>query len=439
MPKATKQRASKTATKAKQIIPAKFAEPEPKEAPTEAIQLHKVKGNAGLILRQHYSADEIALMKQTVAQNTTDLEFSWFLYVAKQRQLNPLTRQIHCVKRKQNYKDEETGQWLKKDVMTIQTGIDGYRTIAARAQVIPSDKPPLFEGEGADFRCTAWVKKWAHGAWHEVAATAYYTEFVQLVKDGNNWVPNSMWKKMPHNQLAKCAEALALRKAAPEDCGNIYVDEELEHLDHADVTPAAKTPSQEARAEKKTGAVNDASTIRQSSETNRGHGNEGMAAASRESEKSNASASTSSEKAEEKKPQSVQDPAPAVPGSGKREDSVLIEKTKLLSLTAAETGNKAKYLKLFFDDKQGNNPVTTALVINYHQSLMKLCSEALKKECSIYIHSQKPDAEDAKWFLDDIVSVNGVAYEKGVKVDAELNAAIQSFAAEKGIDLPAGA
>ena len=156
------RRASKTAvTKKSVVIPAKL-EPakEPQQPPSTAIQLSKATGPAALALRQQYSGEEIALMKQTVAAGTTDVEFSWFLYVAKQRNLNPLTKQIHCVKRKTNVKDEETGQWIKKEVMTIQTGIDGYRLIAARAGVIPAEDPPLWEGEGTtDFRCTIYVKK----------------------------------------------------------------------------------------------------------------------------------------------------------------------------------------------------------------------------------------------------------------------------------------
>jgi hypothetical protein len=54
---------------------------------------------------------------------------------------------------------------------------------------------------------------------------AHYAEYVQVKKDGK---ANSMWAKMSCNQLAKCAEALAIRKAFPEDLAGLYAPEEMQ-------------------------------------------------------------------------------------------------------------------------------------------------------------------------------------------------------------------
>jgi phage recombination protein Bet len=45
---------------------------------------------------------------------------------------------------------------------------------------------------------------------------------------GNSDVPNDMWTNRPEGQVEKCAEAGALRKAFPEECGNMPTAEEME-------------------------------------------------------------------------------------------------------------------------------------------------------------------------------------------------------------------
>lgn len=158
-----------------------------------------------------------------------------FLHVARRTGLDPFARQIHMVSR--NTKDQRTNQWVTK--WTIQTGIDGYRLIADRA-----DKR---DGTLREYADTEWCDD--QGVWHDVwtslkpptaarvivfrngrkfPGVAMYREYVQTKRDGE---PNSMWSRMPGNQLAKCAEALALRKAYPQDLSGIYTDDEMGQAD----------------------------------------------------------------------------------------------------------------------------------------------------------------------------------------------------------------
>lgn len=213
--------------------------------------------------------NQLELISSTVAPGLNREEFELFLHVCRVRHLDPLQRQVHAVKRR----TKEGDQWVEK--MTIQTGIDGYRAIANRTGVyMPSDKEAKIESnkaDNSDLRVTMYVKKYhpASSTWHEFSATAYYREFVQTYKDqGGKYIPNSMWTKMPINQLTKCAEALALRKGWPEELGSIYTDEEMQHADSVSFLPPEATPKQDK-------TKRDLGTMKPSNEPNRGHGNEG--------------------------------------------------------------------------------------------------------------------------------------------------------------------
>ena len=194
----------------------------------------------GLLPKMTFSRDQVNLIKATVARDTTDDEFALFLYVAKNTGLNPLLRQIHAVKRWDSK--------LEREAMAIQTGIDGYRLIAERTgKYAPGREPEFAHGEDGDLvSATAYVKKMtADGTWHEVPATAFYDEYVQTKKDGT---PNIMWGKMPHSQLAKCAEALAIRKAFPSETAGVQGEEEMGQAENIIEGQTAKAPISEPQA-----------------------------------------------------------------------------------------------------------------------------------------------------------------------------------------------
>jgi phage recombination protein Bet len=173
---------------------------------------------------------DVELLRRTVAKGTTDDEFALFLWVAKKHRLDPMTRQIHAIKRQvQKHHQDAKGIWHAGAVMTIQVGIDGYRALAARHKDYGGSDDAIytFDKPGDKQPASATIKLWKRGLEHPVVATAYWNEFAPADLTRPEMF---MWAKMPKHMLAKCAEALALRKGYP-DLSDIYTDEEMAQAD----------------------------------------------------------------------------------------------------------------------------------------------------------------------------------------------------------------
>lgn len=187
----------------------------------EDLSLSIVPENNGTV-KAPFSQAQITLIKNTVAKGASDDELKLFLVVANKSGLDPFSKQIHFVKRKQKVNG---GGYI--EVGAIQTAIDGYRAIAERSgQYAGSDDIVYQEDEKGKnpIAATATVYKIVSGVRVPYTATARWKEFVPST-------PNDfMWNKMPYHMLGKVAEALALRKAFPNDLSGIYVEEETQSM-----------------------------------------------------------------------------------------------------------------------------------------------------------------------------------------------------------------
>jgi phage recombination protein Bet len=163
-----------------------------------------------------------------------DADLLLFLYVCKRTGLDPLTKQIYAVFRWDNR--------LGKEKMTIQAGIDGMRLVAQRTGKYAGQEDvsylPVDEQTKYPVKATVTVYKNLEGQRVGFTATARWNEYVQL--NPTSKTPNSMWDRMPYNQLGKCAEALALRKGFPNELSGIYAPEEMAQADN--VLTALPTP-----------------------------------------------------------------------------------------------------------------------------------------------------------------------------------------------------
>lgn len=176
-----------------------------------------------LIVKEE-NKEKIQLIKDYCCRGLTDLEMQLFLYTCNKLSLDPMARQIHAVKR-----------WnsdLKREALTIQVGIDGYRLIADRTNCYSPGRSEEFryDENGKLVSATAFIMKMTRdGRWHEISATAYYSEYAALKKDGTI---NHMWASKPHIMLGKCAEAIALRKAFPAELSGVYTKEEMQQAEN---------------------------------------------------------------------------------------------------------------------------------------------------------------------------------------------------------------
>lgn len=175
-----------------------------------------------------FNRDQVDLIKRTIAKGATDDELKLFLAQCERTGLDPFDRQIYFIKRRQ--KDKQSGQWI--EVGQTQTSIDGFRVVAERTGEMDGQS---VEWCGAD---GVWVDVWLpdappaaarviayrKGCAHGYPGIAKFKEYAQTFSDGNL---SGLWAKMPANMLAKCAEALALRKAFPKQLSGLYTREEM--------------------------------------------------------------------------------------------------------------------------------------------------------------------------------------------------------------------
>lgn len=184
--------------------------------------------------QEAWTQRQIAALKQLgVSNNVTNADLDIFLAQSKRTGLDPFSKQIYMIGRRQ--KIGNTDQYEIKQ--TIQVGIDGLRAIAHR---VAQQCHEVFSMSD-----TLWADN--NGAWHDVwlaptppaaakvsvkrgggvfSAVALFKEYAPIYKGKLS----GMWASKPALMIAKCAEALALRKAFPTDMSGIYTDDEMENV-----------------------------------------------------------------------------------------------------------------------------------------------------------------------------------------------------------------
>lgn len=160
-----------------------------------------------------WTPEQTQLISTTIAPGCSNDELRLFAYACQRTGLDPFSRQIYAIRR--------AGK------MTIQAGIDGLRAIAERTGQLSGSQTYWCGEDGV------WADVWLNSKPPAAAKTIIYRKgaahpFVGVARFADYNAGQGLWSKMPAAMIAKCSEALALRKAFPADMSGVYSTDEME-------------------------------------------------------------------------------------------------------------------------------------------------------------------------------------------------------------------
>lgn len=173
-------------------------------------------------------AELMQVLQSSLYPGASPASIKMVLGYCKAAGLDPMQKPVHIVP----MWDGKAGG--NRDV--VMPGIGLYRTQAARSGCAgvtePEFGPDVTETiGGTQITFPAWCRvtvkrRLSTGEVVEFTAKEFWKENY-AVKGGKerSIAPNAMWAKRPYGQIAKCAEAQALRKAFPEIGGEATADE----------------------------------------------------------------------------------------------------------------------------------------------------------------------------------------------------------------------
>lgn len=195
------------------------------------------------------------VLKETLYPGAKDESIAMVLNYCKARQLDPIKKPVHLVPMSvKTGRKDGNGKDIYEYRDVVMPGIGLYRIEADRSGQYAGMTEPEFGDDVTEQLgstkitypkwCKVTVKKKIGDTIVDFTAKEYWKENY-ATKARGDVAPNAMWEKRAYGQLAKCAEAQALRKAFPDVVGQDYTKEEMEgktfadHVEEVVAKPAA--------------------------------------------------------------------------------------------------------------------------------------------------------------------------------------------------------
>ncbi len=210
------------------------------------------RANGGALIAGEQAEAIRRAMKSSLYPGASDDSIEMVLSYCQATGLDPMTKPVHIVPMRVKIGENPDGSPKMGMRDVIMPGIGKYRIDAARTGQYAGCSEPEFGplrtmesmrevwSDGPNNRrqktlqpfsfeypewCRVTVRKLLGNQLVEFSAKEYWLENYASKADGT---PNAMWEKRAFGQLAKCAEAQALRKAFPEAVGSQPTAEEME-------------------------------------------------------------------------------------------------------------------------------------------------------------------------------------------------------------------
>lgn len=210
-----------------------------------------------------FTDEELKAIRAEYCKGATDTQFELFISECRARSLRPGVHLVWQARKAKEY-DSVTGAWVFVSKAFWITTIAALRLIAQRTgdylgqgpeeyiyldaagnPTIKSEIPlPHEDPTLRPLPREPWVARatvYRKGFTLPMVGMARFEAYATVQKTDSGPVLTETWRKRGSEQLFKCAEALAFRKAYPEEMSGLLLAEELKDLDEPTV-PSALPP-----------------------------------------------------------------------------------------------------------------------------------------------------------------------------------------------------